>query len=108
MGKRSPRELWEDSECVACRCPLSPRAAADQFGFITMPQRSLAWAVGTGLGTLLMRVLSPATLDAPNAAPKACFCLLIVFTCNAASGHLRTSVADWLENSVNKRKKNHQ
>lgn len=57
------------------------------------------WAVGTGLGTLLMRVLSPATLDVTNAAPKACFCLLVVFTCNPASGRLRTSVADWLENS---------
>lgn len=57
------------------------------------------WAVGTGLGTLLMRALSPATLDVTNAAPKACFCLLVVFTCNPASGRLRTSVADWLENS---------
>lgn len=41
----------------------------------------------------------PSTLDVTNAAPKACFCLLIVFTCNAASGCLRTAVADWLENS---------
>lgn len=48
-------------------------------------------------GTILMRALCPATLDATNAAPKACFCLLVVFTCNPASGRLRTSVADWLD-----------
>lgn len=31
--------------------------------------------------------------------PKACFCLLIIFTWSSASGHQRTSVLDWSENS---------
>lgn len=41
----------------------------------------------------------PSSPDVTNAAPKACFCLLVIFTWNPASGRLRTSVADWLENS---------
>lgn len=75
--------------------PLSPPATADQFGFITMPH----FLEGTGLGTPGSRALSPAAPDVTNAAPKASFCLLVIFTCNPASGCLRTSVADWLENS---------
>lgn len=101
MRKRSQGELWEASELVACGCPLSPPAAADRFGFMTMPHTLVGAGLGSGdrPGHAATCVLSPATPDATNAAPKACFCLLVVFTCSPASGCLRTSFADWLENS---------
>lgn len=103
--------MWEDSGHVACGCPLSPPAAAGQFGFITMPHTLEGSGMGSGdkPGHTSDACIIPSTLDVTNAAPKACFCLLIVFTCNAASGCLRTAVADWLENSsvLPKKKKSH-